>query len=48
MTILTILSLLPLPIGIILAIALIWNEINYRNKSRKSMVELEQIRKRYE
>ena len=35
----TILALLPLPIGLLLAIALMWNEINRRNKIRKSMVE---------
>lgn len=48
MTILTILPLLPLPIGIILAIALMCNEINRRNEIHKSMVELKQIGKRYE
>ena len=32
----TILALLPLPIGVLLAIALMWNEINRRNKIRKS------------
>ena len=35
----TILALLPLPIGVILAIALMWNELNRRNKIHKSMVE---------
>ena len=35
----TILALLPLPIGILLAIALMCNELNRRNKIRKSMVE---------
>jgi hypothetical protein len=33
----TILTLLPLPIGVLLAIALMWNELNRRNKIRKSM-----------
>jgi hypothetical protein len=32
----TILALLPLPIGVLLAIALMWNELNRRNKIRKS------------
>jgi hypothetical protein len=33
----TILALLPLPVGVILVIALMWNELNRRNKIRKSM-----------
>lgn len=33
----TILTLLPLPIGVLLAISLMWNELNRRNKIRKSM-----------
>jgi hypothetical protein len=33
----TILTLLPLPIGVLLAIALMWNELNRRNKIHKSM-----------
>jgi hypothetical protein len=34
MTILALLPLLQLPIGVLLAIALMWNELNYRRKTK--------------
>ena len=47
MTILTILPLLPLPIGIILAIALIVNHIRFKIRQRKIDEEMDKIMEKY-
>lgn len=47
MTILTILPLLQLPIGIILAIALIVNHIRFEIKQRKIDKEMDKIMEKY-
>ena len=47
MTILTLLPLLQLPIGIILAIALIVNHIRYKIKQRKIDEEMDKIMEKY-